>query len=605
MSHDSHTRKLSLRRRVIYSLAVLVIFVVAAEAALALFGVKPFVATHDPFVGFHPGQRLFVADGERFVTNRQKLSFFNDVSFAVEKPADTLRIMSLGGSTTYGHPYDNRLSYNAWLEARLNAANPEVNWEVINCGGISYASYRLANLMQEIVDYEPDIVLVYTGHNEFLEERTYRDLQSQHPVLTNAIAFAAKFRTFGLLSSMLRPQQTSTEVRSLLAAEVDTILEHYGPDSYERDDSLHKNVVEHFRTSLERISELADSVDAKLIFIQPASNLRDFSPFRSQHFGLSLAEERRYKRGLKSARSQASPDVARTELESVINSDPRYSQGLFEYAQLLLEVGEVQQAREYFVRAKDEDVCPLRATESISNAMRDVAEDLGVTTLDFPAMLDARCQAELGHSIPGAESFLDHVHPDISVHRKLGSELYRLVVGASEQPVRSLTSKDETDLESQVFGKVSKYDHGMALQALAMTLSWSGKTQEALLVAEQALEQLPNDSEVVYEYGHILEKLGKHDEASAQFHEAIRLNPANSMARMSIAAALLKKGDHAAAAQQIQVAISDTPIRAPISIRAHMQLLLATCLQELGDETGAREAIENARAIDPKSVYGD
>ena len=54
------------------------------------------------------------------------------------------------------------------------AADPSRRWEVINAGGISYASYREAKLVEEIARYQPDLVLVYSGHNEFLEERTYR-----------------------------------------------------------------------------------------------------------------------------------------------------------------------------------------------------------------------------------------------------------------------------------------------------------------------------------------------------------------------------------------------------------------------------------------------
>ena len=47
---------------------------------------------------------------------------------------------------------------------------------MINAGGISYASYRVAVVIKELARYEPDLFIIYTGHNEFLEERTYRTL---------------------------------------------------------------------------------------------------------------------------------------------------------------------------------------------------------------------------------------------------------------------------------------------------------------------------------------------------------------------------------------------------------------------------------------------
>ncbi len=45
--------------------------------------------------------------------------------------------------------------------------------EVINVGGISYASYRIAAILDEVLQHEPDLVVIYMGHNEFLEARTY------------------------------------------------------------------------------------------------------------------------------------------------------------------------------------------------------------------------------------------------------------------------------------------------------------------------------------------------------------------------------------------------------------------------------------------------
>ena len=54
-------------------------------------------------------------------------------------------------------------------------ADSSRTWEVINAGGISYASYRVALVVKELAAYAPDLFVVYSGHNEFLERRTYSD----------------------------------------------------------------------------------------------------------------------------------------------------------------------------------------------------------------------------------------------------------------------------------------------------------------------------------------------------------------------------------------------------------------------------------------------
>ena len=55
-------------------------------------------------------------------------------------------------------------------------ADPTPHWEVINAGLLSYGSYRVAMVMEELITYEPDLFIVYTGHNEFLERRTYKEI---------------------------------------------------------------------------------------------------------------------------------------------------------------------------------------------------------------------------------------------------------------------------------------------------------------------------------------------------------------------------------------------------------------------------------------------
>lgn len=171
-------------KKVAFALVVTALFFVALEGVLALVGVRPVLDTRDPFVGFASRVPLYVesTNSENRVvmtTAPNKLEYFNLQRFLRQKPPGTFRIFCLGGSTTYGRPYDNTTSFPGWLREILPVAAPDVKWEVINAGGIGYASYRVAALMEELVQYEPDLFIVYTGHNEFLEERTYGDIRAR------------------------------------------------------------------------------------------------------------------------------------------------------------------------------------------------------------------------------------------------------------------------------------------------------------------------------------------------------------------------------------------------------------------------------------------
>ena len=53
-----------------------------------------------------------------------------------------------------------------------------------------------------------------------------------------------------------------------------------GPEAYHRDQQLARDVGAHFRSTLERMTRIAESVGADILFVVPASNLLDFAPLQ-------------------------------------------------------------------------------------------------------------------------------------------------------------------------------------------------------------------------------------------------------------------------------------------------------------------------------------
>ncbi len=169
---------MSLSKRIVFSLVAISLVLGLIEGGLALIGVKPDSFMPDPYVGFESTSRLFVevqpeSDATYLQTARNRLQLFNDQKFPLTKDKDTFRIFSMGGSTTFGRPYSDTTSFNGWMRVYLRGLSPDQKFEVINAGGVSYASYRVAKLMEELIHYSPDLFVIYTGHNEFLERRIY------------------------------------------------------------------------------------------------------------------------------------------------------------------------------------------------------------------------------------------------------------------------------------------------------------------------------------------------------------------------------------------------------------------------------------------------
>ena len=86
------------------------------------------------------------------------------------KPAGTVRIACVGGSTTYGvGATTNTHTYPAIVESTLRYEYVEEPFdvEVLNCGVNAYESLQVLVYLQTVImDFDPDIVLVHTAVND-------------------------------------------------------------------------------------------------------------------------------------------------------------------------------------------------------------------------------------------------------------------------------------------------------------------------------------------------------------------------------------------------------------------------------------------------------
>ena len=562
-------------RNLLVAVLVPAAFFAALELGLALFGVEPVRYREDPYVGFAATAPLFVAEtgpagAVTWTTAANKRRLFNEQRFAGEKPRGTYRIFCVGGSTTYGRPYDDATSFCGWLRELLPAVDDSRRWEVINAGGVSYASYRSALLMEELARHEPDLFIIYSGHNEFLEKRTYGGLIATPPAVRGLAAWASRTRIWAAMRAGLRRVRPASDPAadpgtvsgtggpSLLAAEVSTLLDaSIGPDAYERDDAQRDRVLAHYRFNLARMADIAAAVGARAVLVTPASNLRRSSPFKSQHRdGLSQPELDRWGAAWERAASAGDPAAALAAADAALAIDDRYAEAHYLRGSLLYGLGRYAEAATAFERARDEDVCPLRALGPAAEIVRQVAAERGVPVVDFARFVAARAP----HGIPGEESFLDHVHPTIEVHRLLALELLAALRAARiVAPGATWSEATIAAVRHRVEGRLDVEAHGRALLNLSKVLGWAGKLEDSRRLAERAVATAPELPEVHYQAGLTAQLTGRLDEAVAHYRRSLELAPRAATTHGNLAAALEAQGSTLQAILHYRQAIALLP----------------------------------------------
>jgi lysophospholipase L1-like esterase len=473
---------------------------VLAEITFALLDWGRPERSEDPFVGFRSVRPLFVLDesGTRREIAPGRLAFFCPDGFAAGKGPREYRIFCLGGSTVQGRPFAIETSFTTWLELSLEAANPNRRWEVVNCGGVSYASYRLVPILEEVLDYEPDLILLYTGHNEFLEDRTYGHIKELPEIVARPCDLVLKTRTYALLRAGYRrlrgrPEDVSLSGRPVLETEVEAMLDYRGGvEQYRRDEKWRRDVVEHFRYNLRRMVDLARNAGVPLVLVNPVCNLRDHPPFKVQHRdGLTPKELGQWETLVSQAADRQGSNVyqAIQLLKQAEAIDDRHAGLHYLMAKCYDAMGEMDHAREAYLRAKEEDVCPLRILEPMNRAVLEVAGQTDTPVVDVRKLFEERSKV----GIPGRDLLVDHVHPSVLhghqlVADALADELVRLGV---VRP-RAEWESSRAESYSQHFGSLSDSYFAIGEERLERVRRWAQGRSRRQRPAPGASKPPPN-----------------------------------------------------------------------------------------------------------------
>ncbi len=600
-------------RKLLYSLLTTSAFFLALELGLAIVGVRPVTESKDPFVGFSSDIPLFVPlddDPQVLTTAANKTPWFNPQTFRRNKAEGTYRIFCVGGSTTFGRPYRDPTSYSGWLRDYLGEADPGKKWEVINAGGVSYASYRVAAVMEELTEYEPDLFIVYTAQNEFLEWRTYDDMLTRSKIGMSIASKLSQTRTWSVVERATRglrtPPEDTDSKRFELPGEVDEILNHtIGPSSYQRNEVWRSQVISHYEKNLQRMVAIARNAGAKIVFVTPASNLKDCSPFRSDateelpakkadlfFTHIAMAEEH-----------STQGDVAGELREYKMARDVDDKQALLHYriGRALFALKRYDEAEEAFELAIENDICPLRAVDDIVSAIRRTSKLRNVPLVDFQAKLRQHCLKTYGHSCLGNELFLDHVHPKIEGHRLLGEWLFEAM---QEQGIVSASAELSEEVKQSVAARIANgidsFERGVALRNLSKVLHWAGKFEEAGPIALQALEFIENDFASLVVAADCLRETGDGEAAIPLYQEILDQDVTYYAAHMRLGQLLAARGELENAKHLLTTGLSIEP---DVAFAQYELGLIHIAMKEYSQAIKALNESQRLAPLDVDTMY--
>ncbi len=367
----------------------------------------------------------------------------------------TFRVVVAGASTVQGYPHPHRLAAPALLQAMLTDVLPGQVVEVFNLGITSIASFAVAKSVDAAMELQPDVVVIYSGHNEYYgiygagagtsewSTRSHYGLMSWRlpRALKSMMDWAGGTRVSSgqLLETMARRGQVA-----LL-------------------DGRRQNAVEQLTRNLADAVMTCRASGVRPVLCTLTANDEGFAPAGSSSPDQSTAAGLLWSEHVEAARvalrtpgaPAASTALVRLEAADMLFRDSAWL--AFLKGQALRRQGRDEEADSCFIRARNLDTMPWRAPSAHNQAIRDVARRHHVDLADVEAAFVAASRP----ARPGFDLLVDHVHPTLRGQALLARTMAR-AVSDGEAMDRLQADAEYVRKQGYVPAEVVRVDQAMA-----------------------------------------------------------------------------------------------------------------------------------------------
>ena len=442
--------KIPLWRKLIYALVTVLLLLGIGEGTLWVLGYEgTTLAELQAQAGFSHGAYVWRRDrilgdwyleesgphgGSWMVSNRQlQARGFHQERFPVTPPAGELRIFAMGGSTTYGIPFEHQEhGFPERLQTVLQKRHPAVRWRLINAGVAGMDSRAFPAMARQIVGLTHGLI-IYSGNNELrgtlieacsdpyreglerwlnqvrmvrMVRNSYRELRKDEPMPINEMAAHQDKCSTHEVNRQISLARNGEDISARRGDD-----EPWFPVAPARTDRFYLEAVRVFRKNLEQVLALARGRGVKVYLVFPAVNYLHAPNLSLPRPGLPRQDQDRLEQLVRSGEAfldQKRLEEARRDLDAALALDPSHAQANYLAGRLDLQQGLVQRARKRLQLAVDNDYFGDRITSHMEGVLRQLCKTRKELTCADAKAAFARASPR---GIPRKDLFVDFCHP--------------------------------------------------------------------------------------------------------------------------------------------------------------------------------------------------
>ncbi len=376
-------------RKSFYAIMLLIpiLFFILLEVGLRTFdygtNLSTWVKISDKFMGLNPDFAK-----RYFYTVKKVPQSIQDV-FSIEKPKNSFRVFVLGGSSAAGYPFMPLGSFSRYVRRRLELAYPNTNIEVVNVSLTAVNTYTIRDLVPDILEQKPDLILIYAGHNEYYGALGIGSMESlgSSRTLVNFLLKMNKYKTTQLLRNFIIwfQKQITSDSKKVTGTLMSRMAQK---QSISYNSNIYNLGIEQFKGNFNDILDAITKANVPVVVSTLACNLKDLPPFISK-------KDKNY-------------------------PSAKY---VFQLAKKKLHSGLFHQADSLFRLAKDLDQLRFRAPEKINFTIKQLCKQYRTPIVKADSILNSISPKK----IIGNNLMVDHLHMTIQGYQFLGKEFYNVM----------------------------------------------------------------------------------------------------------------------------------------------------------------------------------